>query len=292
MAAITREAIWEAADELEAAGARPTLAAVRKKLGGGSFTTISDAMTVWKERQRQRAQPVAEPLPGELASSVNSLAAEIWAAARGAAERALAGERERLAAEQAEVRAQAAEAVELADGLAVEIEGLREQATTAAAARDKLAQDLAQSQALKQEAERETQRAVERAMARDLEAKDARISERAALDRAGRAEGEVGTLRDQLARAQGAAAERDRLSQRLTDLEDQTEGERRRAAERVAGVEAELAEVHKAERAVLVRAERAEGEAAALREQMAQLTAALRDRSAGVAGRRGQREPS
>ena len=285
MVAITREAIWEAADELEAEGARPTLNAVRKKMGGGSFTTISDAMTVWKERQR--VQPVTEPLPGELASSVNSLAAEIWIAARGAAERALAGERERLAAEQAEVRAQAAEAVELADGLAVEIEGLREQATTAAAARDKLAQDLAQLQALKQEAERETQRAVERAMARDLEMKDARISERTALDRAGKAEGELAALRDELARTRHAAAERDRLSQQLMDIEDQTEKERRRAAERVAGLEAELAEARKAERTVLARAERAEGEAGALREQLAQLTTALRDSRAGTTGRRG-----
>ncbi|MBO0709971.1 MAG: DNA-binding protein [Acetobacteraceae bacterium] len=52
-----------AADKLEAEGAKPTLNAVRKKLGSGSFTTISDAMSQWKERQRQKA--VAEPLPGE-----------------------------------------------------------------------------------------------------------------------------------------------------------------------------------------------------------------------------------
>ena len=291
MAAITREAIWEAADELEGEGAKPTLNAVRKKLGGGSFTTISDAMTVWKERQRQRVQPVAEPLPGDLASSVNALAAEIWAAARGAAERALAGERERLAAEQTALREQTADAVELADGLAAEAEGLREQAATAAAARDKLAQDLAQLQALKQEAERETQRAVERAMSRDLEVKDARTSERTALDRAGKAEGELAALRDELARTRHAAAERDRLSQQLLDFEDQTEKERRHAAERVAGLEAELAEARKVERAVLARAERAEGEAGALREQLAQLTAVLRGGSAGTAGR-GQREPS
>jgi len=292
MAAITREGIWEAADELEAEGAKPTLNAVRKKLGGGSFTTISDAMTVWKERQRQRLQPLAEPLPADLTSSINSLAVEIWAVARGAAERALAGERERLAAEQTELREQTADAVELADGLAAEVEGLREQAAAATAARDKLAQDLKQLQDLKQEAERETQRAVERAMARDLEAKDARIGERTALDRAGRAEGEVGALRDQLARAQAGAAERDRLSQQLMDLEDQTEGERRRAAARVTGLESELAEARRAERGALDRVARAEGEVSALREQLTQLTAAFRDGRAGTARRKGQREAS
>ena len=42
--------------------------------------------------------------PGELAGAVNTLASEIWVAARTAAERELSGERERLAAEQAELR--------------------------------------------------------------------------------------------------------------------------------------------------------------------------------------------
>jgi len=290
MAAITREGIWGAADELAAEGAKPTLNAVRKKLGGGSFTTISDAMTVWKERQR--VQPVAEPLPADLATSVNSLAVEIWVAARDAAERALFGERERLAAEQTELREQVADAVELADGLAAEIEGLRKEAASATAARDKLAQDLKHLQDLKHEAERETQRAVERAMAKDLEVKDARIGERTALDRAGRSEGEVGALRDQLSRAHAAAAERDRLSQQLMDVEDQTEGERKRAVERVAGLESDLADVRKSERAALDRAARAEGEVSALREQLTQLTAALRDSRAGTAGRKVRREPS
>jgi len=164
--------------------------------------------------------------------------------------------------------------------------GLRAQAAAAAAERDKLAEDLARLQALKQEAERETRRAVEHAMSRDLEAKDARLSERGALDRAGKAEGELAAVRDELARTRHAAAERDRLSQQLMGLEDQTEKERRQAAARMAGLESDLVEARKADRAVLARAERAEGESAALREQLAQLTAALRDKRAGPAGRR------
>lgn len=39
--AITKEQIFAVADELDAAGQNPTLASVRKQLGGGSFTTIS-----------------------------------------------------------------------------------------------------------------------------------------------------------------------------------------------------------------------------------------------------------
>jgi len=173
--------------------------------------------------------------------------------------------------------------------LAAEAEGLREQAAADAAARDKLAKELMEAQKLKASAERETQRAVERAMARDLEVKDARIGERDALGRAGRAEGELGAARDELARTRAAAAERDRLSQKLMDLEDQAEIERRRTVERAQGLESRLEEAHKAERAALVRAERAEAEARTLREQLTQLTATLRDKSGGTAagGRRG-----
>ncbi|EBG1931025.1 KfrA, partial [Salmonella enterica] len=40
--AITEEQIMRAADELDQEGQNPTLARVRKKLGGGSFTTISE----------------------------------------------------------------------------------------------------------------------------------------------------------------------------------------------------------------------------------------------------------
>ena len=42
--AITKEQISETADQIAAAGQTPTLAAVRKAVGGGSFTTISGAM--------------------------------------------------------------------------------------------------------------------------------------------------------------------------------------------------------------------------------------------------------
>ena len=45
--AITKKAIFDAADVLDAGGQRPTLAALRKAVGGGSFTTISEAMKEW-----------------------------------------------------------------------------------------------------------------------------------------------------------------------------------------------------------------------------------------------------
>ncbi|KLD29517.1 KrfA, partial [Xanthomonas perforans] len=38
--AITKDQIWKIADQLDADGVKPTLSAVRKKLGSGSYTTI------------------------------------------------------------------------------------------------------------------------------------------------------------------------------------------------------------------------------------------------------------
>lgn len=47
---ITTERVHAAADTLAAQGESPTLMAVRQQLGGGSFSTISNAMKIWHTR--------------------------------------------------------------------------------------------------------------------------------------------------------------------------------------------------------------------------------------------------
>ena len=59
--AITTPDIHAAADKIAAQGTTPTLAAVRSALGGGSFTTISEAMKEWKASQQASATPIREP---------------------------------------------------------------------------------------------------------------------------------------------------------------------------------------------------------------------------------------
>ena len=194
--AVSRETIWAIADAMDADGMRPTLHAIRKKLGAGSFSTISKAMSEWKERQRTKAQANAEPLPAELVAASNTLAEEVWIAARAAADRALTGERERMEAEHVELREQAAEAAELADSLTEEVERLREQVTaaqTVAAQRDELLRELESLKA-------EKQRAADLIALRESEALKANQVERAALDRAAHAEGQIQALQDQLAK--------------------------------------------------------------------------------------------
>lgn len=139
--AITEQQIFEIADQLDAEGLSPTLAMVRKRLGGGSFTTISEAMTAWKARKAAKQVPHREPAPQVVLDKLTAVAAEIWAAALEAANTRLAAEREALAQAKNEMEAERAEAVELADTLSAELEAEKArsaslQAAEAAAGRD------------------------------------------------------------------------------------------------------------------------------------------------------------
>jgi chromosome segregation ATPase len=131
--AITKEQIFQTADQLTAAGESPTLANVRKALGGGSFTTISDAMNEWKAKQQATNAPIREPAPAAVATRLEELGADIWAVALELANARLTSEREALETTRQQLETAQQEATELADQLSVELETLQtqhQQATT------------------------------------------------------------------------------------------------------------------------------------------------------------------
>jgi hypothetical protein len=132
--AITREQIFAAADDLDAVGQNPTLAAVRKALGGGSFTTISEGMAEWKARKAAKVSPSPEPAPPAIAERLVELGADIWAAALELANGRLTAEREALDAARAQMEAESAEAAELADQVMAELEDSKAALATATAA--------------------------------------------------------------------------------------------------------------------------------------------------------------
>lgn len=78
---ITKEAIWAAADQIEANGAYASLAAVRKVLGGGSYTTITAAMEERKQLPRTDLAMFTSPIPEALSKRFEALGEEVWAAA-------------------------------------------------------------------------------------------------------------------------------------------------------------------------------------------------------------------
>ena len=125
--AIAESDVHAAADLILASGQQPTLAAVRAALGGGSFTTISEAMKSWKAARQAAATPQREAPPAAVTDRLEALAGDIWGIALGMANDRLAKERETLDAARKEIEAQRQEAAELADQMSAELETARTQ---------------------------------------------------------------------------------------------------------------------------------------------------------------------
>ncbi|WP_215843663.1 DNA-binding protein [Acidithiobacillus montserratensis] len=122
---ITTTDIHAAADSITAAGQRPTLALVRSALGGGSFTTISEAMKSWKATQQAACVTIREPAPTAVTERLTDLGGEVWAIALDLANTRLAGERKALEATRQEMEQEQREAAAFADQLSAELEAAR-----------------------------------------------------------------------------------------------------------------------------------------------------------------------
>jgi chromosome segregation ATPase len=103
----------------------PRLPPSGRPSGGGSFTTISEAMTEWKTHKAAKETPLREPAPLALAERLTEFGAELWALALDLANRRLAAERESLDAARVQLEAEKQEAAELADQVTGELETLQ-----------------------------------------------------------------------------------------------------------------------------------------------------------------------
>lgn len=157
--AITKEQIFSVADELVAAGKTATLASVRAAVGGGSFTTISEALKEWRATSVPAPAVLHEPAPAALSDRLAGVINETWAMALDMANGRLQSERDALGLVRVELEASRQEAADLADQLSADLEAAQgviaeHVATAAAAALDadrqagelaRLAADLAQA---------------------------------------------------------------------------------------------------------------------------------------------------
>ena len=139
--AITKLDVFSVADQIITDGGNPTLAAVRKALGGGSFTTISEWMTDWKIHRQ--APPVREPAPAAISEQLNTFAAELWSKAQDLANARLTTEREALESTRHELEHVSQEAAELADQLSDELETTQVRVAEQNESLQKLTSDLA-----------------------------------------------------------------------------------------------------------------------------------------------------
>jgi len=115
--AITTQQIHAIADQLHEQGIKPTLAEVRKALGGGSFTTISEAMKSWRQDNQQEEQLRQVELPSSIAERLQTLGADMWQTAIDIANDRLVKDREALESIKAKAQAETDEAQEAVKNL-------------------------------------------------------------------------------------------------------------------------------------------------------------------------------
>ena len=110
--ALTIQQVHNTADQLQGQGIKPTLAEVRKALGGGSFTTISEAMKSWRHDNQEEAQLRQVELPSGITERLQTLGADMWQTAVDIANDRLVKDREALESIKAKAQAETDEAQE------------------------------------------------------------------------------------------------------------------------------------------------------------------------------------
>ena len=143
--AITTQDIHRVADGIVQSGGTPTLAAVRRALGGGSFTTISEAMQEWRSDRTAATAPIQEPAPEAISARFSGIAKDLWGEALKMANSRLQAEREALERARQETEQARREAEELADQVSKELDQARNALAEALAETGRLASELAEA---------------------------------------------------------------------------------------------------------------------------------------------------
>lgn len=108
--AITKDQIIETANQLASENIKPTQTNVRERLGGGSFTTIAEALREWRADQDQTAQLQQVVIPSDITDRTQVLIAQVWETAQTLANDRLVKEREALEHKEALINAEIDEA--------------------------------------------------------------------------------------------------------------------------------------------------------------------------------------
>ena len=103
--ALTTADIHAAADKLHAEGITPTQTKVREALGGGSFSTIGEALKTWKQELQEHEQLKKTDMPDAIKEEGLVFVAKLWQTADQIANANLSADREAHAIENAKKQA-------------------------------------------------------------------------------------------------------------------------------------------------------------------------------------------
>ncbi|MHA6823952.1 DNA-binding protein [Ralstonia pseudosolanacearum] len=218
---ISYEQVSNAADALVAEQLKPTLPAVRERLGSGSMNTIHRHLTEWKSRQKPAARKLGDPNPRLLAALGNELS-RVADDAAADAEAALA-----------QVMAENVALASSGEALEAERDALQQELQQVATERDKLAgkaaEQAAEIERLNAESERE--RGELAAVRRALAQVELRLEAVPHLER------DLSELRAQLATEQAARVAADRAAAVADAQREAADTARLQANERLANAE-------------------------------------------------------
>ena len=77
MARITKQDVWRVASEIDSGGDKPTVLEVRKRLGAGSYTTITAALREWVKPGSEEETEVDE-VPESVAEKVEQFGVDLY----------------------------------------------------------------------------------------------------------------------------------------------------------------------------------------------------------------------
>ena len=123
---ISRDDVFNAANDMQGAGKRPTILGIYKLLGRGSYTTISNYLKQWE--QESPAIEIVEDLelPEVIANDAELFIGKIWSLAKNHADTSVQAERDALRMREQELSAEAQQAVDIANEHSERVEQLEE----------------------------------------------------------------------------------------------------------------------------------------------------------------------
>ena len=189
--ALTTDQVHAAADAIAERGERPKLTSVRRELGGGSFSTISEAMQAWRAQNAQEAALQQVEVPESIKARLDALGAAVWETATGEADARLQAERAALDQAREDAANQVSEAQEAVRALEAEAVERDRQIEALVAERDEQRRIAEQADQARAVSEGEVATLTERVTARDE-----RIADR---------EQQIADLRDQLSKSESRA---------------------------------------------------------------------------------------
>lgn len=179
--ALTSDQVHAAADAIVERGENPKLTNVRKQLGGGSFTTISEAMQSWRQQHAQEAMLQQTEVPDSITSRLTALGAAVWTEAMSESDSRLQSERALLDQAREEAASQVKEAGEMVTALESEAAEREEKIQS-------LSNELDEQRRLTDQSKADIAALTERLSSRDQQISDLKEQLKESKDRASRFE--------------------------------------------------------------------------------------------------------